>query len=162
MRPPDRTARLALAVVALVASGAGTTGCRWAGSHGSWCAPEIPSSASVRQLHESCPQSPLHDCGTQFLVAAVEAERQNDPNCAGLYYQAALSSGRCLAAGSHPETRCIATQVHNASVQGMLATACANAPFTPGECIFMTHDGQARRAAVSLHGFAWDAPDFQR
>jgi pimeloyl-ACP methyl ester carboxylesterase len=125
--------------------------------------PDPPPLATVRQWQKLSQRMPSDDCGTQLLAAAVEAERRGDQNCSGLYFQAALASGRCLSArAACGEADCIAGQVHQASVQGMLATRCTGLPFALGDGLFVTVNGQATRVGVSIHGFAWDVADFQQ
>lgn len=157
-----RGLRRALTVATLLCAVFAATGCQWGRSRGYWQDAQPPAAADARALHARWQRTALCDCGTRQLVSATEAEPYS-AEAAGLYYGAALASARCLdAADVDDAVRRVAWETYQASSKGLLAALARQTPSSVGGPLVVTVDGQAAPLTVSMHGFAWDAEDFQR
>lgn len=138
------------------------TGCQWGRSRGYWQDAQPPAVADARELHARWQRSSLQDCGTRPLLAAAELGPCS-AEAASRYYGAALASVQCLDAEDVDEAgRCIALETYHASTKGLLVALARQTPASAGGPFIVTVDGHAMQIAVSMHGFAWDAEDFQR
>lgn len=136
-------------------------GCKWSHTRGHWHEPQTPPLAAVRELPARERQVACN-CGAELLVAAAGSDVA-EPSTAGLYYQAALGSGRCLETpGIDEGARSIAWHTYQASLKGLLVALSQQSQATAGSPFIVIVGGQAVQLSVSLHGFAWQAQDLQQ